>query len=114
MRIALSSPPFMMLLFSGDKPPKCRIRSNNLVKVCYGFGDASHNGFGFNIQIGDCIMYRIGQWCNESLEKSSNYRELLDLVIRLEELVGDGTLKNCEVFLFTDNSMAESVYYKGN
>ena len=35
-------------------------------------------------------------------------------MIRLEELVGDGTLKDCEVFLFTDNSTAESVYHKGN
>jgi hypothetical protein len=26
----------------------------------------------------------------------------------------DGTLKECEVFLFVDNSTAEYVYYKGN
>jgi hypothetical protein len=45
---------------------------------------------------------------------SSNYRELLNLVMRLEELVEDGTLKDCEVFIFTDNSTAESVYWKGN
>jgi hypothetical protein len=101
-------------LFSADAPPKRRIRNKNLIEVYYGFGDASQDGFGFNIQIGDRIVYRFGQWSNEVAEKSSNYRELLNLVVRLEELVDGGTLKECEVFLFTDNSTAESVYYKGN
>jgi hypothetical protein len=101
-------------LFSAKTPPKRRIRSKNLVEVYYGFGDASQDGFGFNIQIEDKIRYRYGQWCDEISEKSLNYRELLNLVERLEELVEDGTLSECEVFLFTDNSTAESVYWKGN
>jgi hypothetical protein len=101
-------------LFSADTPPKRRIRSKNLVEVYYGFGDASQDGFGFNIEIDGKIRYRFGQWCDEVSEKSSNYRELLNLVVRLEELVEDGTLSECEVFLFTDNSTAESVFWKGN
>jgi hypothetical protein len=101
-------------LFSSEAPPKRRIRSKNLVEVYYGFGDASQDGFGFNVQIGDRIVYRFGQWCDEISEKSSNYRELLNLVLQLEGLVEDGTLSECEVFIFTDNSTAESVYYKGN
>ena len=68
----------------------------------------------FNIQMNGRIIYRFGQWCDEVSEKSSNCRELLNLVERLEELVRDGSLKDCEVFMFTDNSTAESVYYKGN
>jgi hypothetical protein len=101
-------------LFSAKGPPNRRIRSKNLVEVYYRFGDASQDGFGFNIQIGDRIVYRFGQWCNALSEESSNYRELFNLVIRLEELVDDGTLKDCEVFIFTGNSTAESVYCKGN
>ena len=101
-------------LFSAEVPPKRRIRSKNLIEVYYGFGDASQDGFGFNIQIGDRIVFRFGQWCDKVSEKSSNYRELLNLVERLEEMVSNGTLTDCEVFLFTDNSTAESVYYKGN
>jgi hypothetical protein len=101
-------------LFSAPHPPKRRIRTKNILEVYYGFGDASQDGFGFNIQVGDQIRYRFGQWCYEVSEGTSNYRELLNLVVRLEELVTDGTLKECEVFLFTDNSTAESVYWKGN
>jgi hypothetical protein len=37
----------------------------NLVKVYYGFGDSLQDGFGFNFQIGDHIIYRLRQWCNE-------------------------------------------------
>jgi hypothetical protein len=38
----------------------------------------------------------------------------LNLVVRLEELVENRTLQGAEVFIFTDNSTAESVFYKGN
>jgi hypothetical protein len=85
-----------------------------VAKVYYGFGDASQDGFGFNIQVKDNIVFRFGQWCDAVSEKLSNYRELMNLVKRLEELVKDGTLENCEVFIFTDNATAEAVYFKGN
>jgi hypothetical protein len=87
-----------------------------VAEVFYGFGDASQDGFGFNIQKpdDDQLLYRFGQWCDEVSEESSNYRELLNLVVRLEELVKDGTLSGAEVFIFTDNSTAEAVFYKGN
>jgi hypothetical protein len=104
----------LQTLFAATHPPLRRIRSNNLVEVYYGFGDASQDGFGFNIQIGGHIVYRFGQWCTSLSEESSNYRELFNLVVRLEELVDDGTLVDCEVFIFTDNSTAEAVYCKGN
>ena len=56
-------------LFSAETPPKRRIRSKNLLEVYYGFGDASQDGFGFNIQIGDCIIYRFGQGCYKISER---------------------------------------------
>ena len=46
----------LMRLLAAATPPNQRIRSKNLVEVYYGFGDASQDGFGFNIQIGDRIV----------------------------------------------------------
>jgi hypothetical protein len=108
--------PALERLLALDTPPKRIVRSRKVAEVFYGFGDASQDGFGFNMQKpdDDQLMFRFGQWCDEVSEESSNYRELLNLVVRLEELVEDGTLKGAEVFLFTDNSTAEAVYYKGN
>jgi hypothetical protein len=47
-------------------------------------------------------------------EESSNYKELKNLVDTVAEEAGAGRLKNCEFFLFTDNSTAESCFYRGN
>jgi hypothetical protein len=115
-RLTESDLPALARLFDSEVPPKRRIRSRKVVDVYYGFGDASQDGFGFNIQKpeDDTIHYRFGQWCDEIAEKTSNYRELYNLVTRLEEMVEEGSLRGAEVFLFTDNSTAESVYYKGN
>jgi hypothetical protein len=92
------------------------VRAKKFADVYYGFGDASQDGFRFNIQEqnGDTIHYRYGQWSDEVSEKSSNYQELYNLVCRLEELVEDGTLEGCEVFIFTENLTAESAFFKGN
>jgi hypothetical protein len=138
-RLTTCDLPALTRLFSAEKPPKRLVRARKvaevyygfedaskaskqprkpgkLPEVFYGFGDASQDGFGFNIQKPDedKLLYRFGQWCDEVSEESSNYRELLNLVVRLEELVEDGTLQGAEVFIFTDNSTAESVFYKGN
>ena len=43
---------------------------------------------------------------------SSNYRELRNLVEALEELQQHGDLIGAEIFLFTDNSVAEAAFYK--
>lgn len=106
----------MTLLFDANVTPRRLVRARKVVEVYYGFGDASQDGFGFNIQMADddTVHYRFGQWCDEVSEKASNYRELYNLVCRLEEMVEDGTLRGAEVFIFTDNSTSESVYYKGN
>ena len=47
-------------------------------------------------------------------ERSSNYRELCNLVDTLERLYIDGSLRGCELFLFTDNLVGEYTYYKGS
>lgn len=111
-------------LTSSDRPPRRRVRSRKVLTVCYGFGDASAIGGCTNFQKvrkrkggwkeEDHIRYRYGHWCSEVGEASSNYRELLNLVEGLELQVREGELAEAEVFLFTDNSTAESVYYRGN
>jgi hypothetical protein len=44
----------------------------------------------------------------------SNYRELLNLVELFEAQVEDGRIKGAKVFLLTNNSTAEAVFFKGN
>jgi hypothetical protein len=46
-------------------------------------------------------------------EESSNFRELRNLVEMIESLVSKGTLAGHELFMFTDNSTAESAFFKG-
>lgn len=45
---------------------------------------------------------------------SSNFRELLNLVIALEEGVASGLMVDMEVFIFTDISTEEGCFYRGN
>ncbi len=114
----------LQTLFSAVKPPKRQVRSTVSLEVFYGFGDASAVGHASNFQgfrrVGvrvhadDRIHYRYGHWCDEVSEASSNYRELLNLVESLEAQVASGVIRGAEVFLFTDNSTAEAVFFKGN
>ena len=77
-------------------------------------GDASGNGFGGVLQIGNTINFQYGQWSSEISEKSSNYRELRNLVETLEGLYLKMKLSNCEVCLLTDNIVADYAFYKGS
>ncbi len=94
-------------LFLVETPLKCWVRSKNLVNVYYGFGDAYLKidfWFQHQNQESHCV-----KWCNKFSEKLSNFQELLNLLVILEELMSNGTLTEYEVFWFTDNSIAESV-----
>jgi hypothetical protein len=104
----------LVRLTSDDLPPSLAVRCRGMAAVYYGFGDASGKAFGSTFQVDNNIRYRYGQWCSAIQEESSNYKELGNLVSALGEAVDDDTLKECEVFLFTDNSTAEGAYYKGN
>ena len=101
-------------LLMGDEPTRipCRVRKTGW--VAYGIGDASGDGFGAAIHLEDGLHFRYGQWASSISEKSSNYRELRNLVDTLEGLCANGKLKGCELFLFTDNLVAEYAYYKGS
>jgi hypothetical protein len=104
----------LLRLLKPEKPPLKRVRAKATAKVYYGFGDASGCGFGATIQIGDEIIYEYGQWTQEVTEtKSSNWRELNNLVETLERVVKEYNLEGSEIFIFTDNTTAEAAFWKG-
>jgi len=99
---------------AADEPPIRIVRSRKIAVAIYGFGDASGAGFGSSIAIGKVIHYRQGLWGKDANDASSNYRELRNLVETIEEAMVMSDLKGAEVFIFTDNTVAESAFYKGN
>ena len=102
-------------LMSSERPILKRIRCSRAGQVFYGFGDASGAGFGATIQIGKDIKYEYGQWTSQiTEEESSNWRELSNLVLTLKRLAFEQKLQDCELFIFTDNSTAESAFWKGS
>jgi hypothetical protein len=108
-------------------PPLWGGRQSQVVQVFYGFGDASGKQFRTTIsknynckcQIGkgakgvNGVRYRIGLWTAEEEEESSNFEELKKLLDTVKEEAESGRLKNCKFFLFTNNSKAESCFYRG-
>ena len=100
-------------LFESDTPPRRPIRPVSTAIACYKFGDASGVGFGSSLIINGVIYYRHGQWNTRHSLESSNFRELANLIYAIEEAVGKGLLDDAELFVFTDNTSAESAFYKG-
>ena len=109
---------FLMALshmFEGDEPALRLVRGSLIQYVGYGFGDASGAGFGSSwLDKTGALVIRIGMWNKEGVDTSSNYRELRNLVETLELMGQRGELEGYEMFLFTDNSVSESVAFKGN
>ena len=100
-------------LTSPEAPPKVTRRRTKMALASYGFGDASGTGFGHSIQVGDHIYSEFGEWSAEVEDKHSNYKELRNLVNAVKKAYHKGLLKDCELFLFTDNFVAECGYYNG-
>jgi hypothetical protein len=101
-------------LTQGNVPLLRRVRARKTGRVLYGFGDASKAAFGATIQIEDRLLYQYGQWSSEIVEsKSSNWRELSNLVLYLCDLVQTEALGGYEIYMFTDNSTAEAAFWKG-
>jgi hypothetical protein len=118
----------LLELTEADAPPRRKVRMTSQARVIYGFGDASKQGFGASIELPDKnIFWRFGQWrlreeqvmlaAGKGMsfieERSSNYRELRNLVETLEDAYRKGLLNNREIFMFTDNSTAESAFFRG-
>lgn len=101
-------------LLSSPHPPLRQVRPSGSCVVAYGFGDASGQGFGQTIDYEDGLLYSHGQWRHDlSSDRSSNFKELYNLVLMLEEAAAAGRFANTELFLLTDNSTAEAAFYKG-
>jgi len=103
----------LSLLFASESPPRRTIRSTIISEALYMFGDASGSGFGSSLKIGNEIFYLHGQWKPSFSQESSNYRELGNLINAIKNASAKGLLKNSELFVFTDNTAAESSFYKG-
>ena len=103
----------LQLLMAFERPVKRIIRRRQLIQVSYGFGDASGKGFGSCILINGKVHWKGGQWIGSISEETSNYRELRNLVDALEEAVPSGVIDGPELFMFTDNSVAERAYFRG-
>ena len=59
------------------------------------------------------IMYESGTWNEDWANESSYFREVDNLVVKIEVLVKEEKIQGQEVFLVTDNSTFEFTYYKG-
>ena len=104
-------------IFKEELPAKMPIRHSKTAEVYYGFYDASGRGLGSTLQSSDesKLRLRVGVWsASASQERSSNWKELSNLVEGLEEEAKRGKLTNALLFFFTDNSTAETAIAKGN
>ncbi len=59
------------------------------------------------------VRFRIGLWTALEEVESSNYKELHNLVETVLAEAKAGRMRDCELFLFTDNSTAEGCFHWG-
>jgi hypothetical protein len=110
----------MAQFLSLDTPVMIVLRPvRGVYNLAYGFVDASGEGFGgtlrgqpgpFQDQLRSA---RLGFWCSEISERSSNYREFRNLVEHIRQEAKLGRLAGLEVWIYTDNQVTESVWYNG-
>ena len=101
-------------LTQSETPRYNVVRSKVVYRAYYGFVDASSGGFGASVERPDGTHARNGLWGRDAEDASSNYRELRNLVETVEEEAAQGHVRNCELWIFTDNSTAESCFHKGS
>jgi len=58
------------------------------------------------------IRYIHGVWGSDKQGRSSNYKELRNLVDAIEIEVLVGTMVGAELFLYTDNTVAEAAFLR--
>jgi hypothetical protein len=98
-------------------PPQVRARPVALAVGVFGFGDASGAGFGVSAWFDEDpeLDVEYGLWTDETSNQSSNFRELLNLVLYIERLIKEGRITEAtELFLFTDNFVSERCFYNGS
>jgi hypothetical protein len=105
----------LFFLTHAVEAPRRQIRMACQMKVIYGFGDLSGNGFGSSIRLpsGE-VVWRSGMWNRTMVEEhNSNFFELANLIMALEDLQVKGRLARHEIFMFTDNITAEATHFNG-
>ncbi|KAL7572469.1 hypothetical protein ACA910_000297 [Epithemia clementina (nom. ined.)] len=103
-------------LTSSPFPPRILVRPNGPAKAAIMFGDAPGTGFGTSLWLHGTkeVKAEHGVWTLEYSQGLSNFRELYNLVARVDSLVTNGSLgAGTELFVFIDNSTAESAFHKG-
>jgi hypothetical protein len=75
-------------------------------KGSVGRRDTPHKVFGKSL--------RIGFWCSEISEKSSNYREFRNLKEHIKAEARKGCLVGKEVWIYTDNEATERAWFIGS
>jgi len=100
-------------LFSTDTPPKRVMHSTKQASAIYAFGDASGNGFDSTFSVNGIIHNRSRQWSREYATETFNYRELVNLLLAIEKAQKVQLLYQAELFFFTENSLAQSAFFKG-
>ena len=94
-------------------PPLRLIRCKRVSNVYYGFGDASGSAFGATLSDGQLTQSEYGQWSTTDSEQSSNWRELDNLVETIEGWTQTQNMAGSQLFVFTDNQVAECAFWKG-
>jgi hypothetical protein len=118
-------------LFAPTVPPRRVVRATQVLVVLYGYGDASRTGFGSSFFSFEGVRVRYGLWGRDISHQSSNFRELHNLVDAVEwelvdqfpvlgaaveaveSLILQERIPGVELFLFTDNLVAEGAFYRG-
>jgi hypothetical protein len=96
----------LLSLAQDERPILHCMQSNKCgLTAFYGFDDASSHP--------DGLFTHFGIWPSDVESGSSNYQELRNLVEAMEEEAKVEYLANSQFWLFTDNSTAESCFYKG-
>jgi hypothetical protein len=106
----------LMFLTIEDEPPEVPVRPTQ-VASSFLVGDASGSGFGTSswTQDEEEIVAQFGAWDLATSEESSNFREAYNLVLRVEQMVERGEVKEgAEIFVFTDNFVSERAFYNGS
>ena len=101
-------------MLSADTPPLRFERSKAIYTAVYGFADASGGGFVSTLGTERSTSFTHGIWEGDDVAKTSNFRELSNLVVTLEQGLESGQLHLTEVWIFTDNSVSESVFWCGH
>ena len=82
----------MDTILSPEVIPKVGLRSRLIVSVVYGFGDASDTGLGATLTCGSGFNFRIGVWGTIEKDESSNWKEVSNVVVALEDEAKEGNL----------------------